>query len=158
VVRGRLLGINQKLKNQNIMLRLALLFSLLFTLNVAANSEKDAYTSELNSEFMEAQINQFEIEDTLFENFQDETLEVEDIEVIELEETADIDFDTKQYLPKRFNANKGIYDIDWNTTQLIEIDEEVELSFDTKRHLPKNFNPYKDMLKKNVNEVVVSLY
>ena len=137
------------------MYKLSLLFSLLITLTINAKTENlSAYNS--NSEFIALEINQFEIEQDVFSNVVDLTLNVDDIEVIELEEDVDINFDTTQYLPENFNALAGKNDIDWSIVELIDLEEEVTLGFNTKDYLPENFNPYHGMdCKQNV---VVSLY
>jgi hypothetical protein len=137
------------------MYRLSLLFSLLISLTINAKTENlSAYNS--NSEFIALEINQFEIEQDVFSNVVDLTLNVDDIEVIELEEDVDINFDTTQYLPENFNALAGKNDIDWSNVELIDLEEEVTLGFNTKDYLPENFNPYHGMdCKQNV---VVSLY
>lgn len=74
------------------------------------------------------------------------SLEVEDIYVIELEEEIEIGFDAKRYLPKDFNALKGMHDLDWSNIELIELEEDIELGFNPKKYLPKNFNPYKGLV------------
>jgi len=63
------------------------------------------------------------------------------IELVELEEDANLNFDTKVYLPSDFSA----YNIDWSTVNLVELEEDIELNFNTKAYLPKAFNPYKGM-------------
>ena len=42
----------------------------------------------------------------------------DDIEVIELEEDVDINFDTTQYLPENFNPLAGKNDIDWSKIEI----------------------------------------
>lgn len=126
---------------QNIMYRLTLLFSVLFVLNTNAkiSNNSDYFTSEKN-----------EIENLLFANVKDSnsiTLNVSDINVIELEEEAELGFDTNKFLPENFNAIKGKYDLDWSSIELIEIEEEVTIDFDTTMYLPYNFNPHASMLK-----------
>ena len=49
---------------------------------------------------------------------------ISDIVVYELEEEADICFDTAKYLPENFNALEGKYDIDWSKLALV--DEPIE--------------------------------
>lgn len=137
------------------MYRLSLLFSLLISLTINAKTE-NLSTYNSNSEFIVLEIDQFEIEQDVFSNVVDLTLNVDDIEVIELEEDVDINFDTTQYLPENFNALAGKNDIDWSNVELIDLEEEVTLGFNTKDYLPENFNPYHGMdCKQNV---VVSLY
>jgi hypothetical protein len=138
------------------MYRLSLLFSLLISLTINAKTENQSAYNNSNSEFIALEINQFEIEQDVFSNVVDLTLNVDDIEVIELEEDVDINFDTTQYLPENFNALAGKNDIDWSNVELIDLEEEVTLGFNTKDYLPENFNPYHGMdCKQNV---VVSLY
>ena len=138
------------------MYRLSLLFSMLITLTINAKPENHNDYNNSNLEFIALEINQFELEQNLFLNFVDLTLNAEDIEVVELEEEVELGFDTTRYLPENFNALSGKNDIDWSKIELIELEEEVELGFDTKDYLPENFNPYQGMdCKKNV---VVSLY
>ena len=137
------------------MYKLSLLFSLLITLTINAKTENlSAYNS--NSEFIALEIDQFELEQTVFSDLLDTTLNVEDIVVEELEEDVEINFDTTDHLPEDFNALEGKNDIDWSEIELVELEEEVEIGFNTKDYLPENFNPYHGMdCKQNV---VVSLY
>lgn len=138
------------------MYRLSLLFSMLITLTINAKTENHSDYNNSNLEFIALEIDQIEMELNVFSDFTDLTLNVEEIEVVELEEEVDINFDTTQYLPVNFNALAGKNDIDWSKVQLIELEEEVELGFNTENYLPENFNPYQGMdCKQNV---VVSLY
>jgi hypothetical protein len=138
------------------MYRLSVLFSLLITLTISAKTESHSDFNNSALEFISLEIDQFELEQNVFLELNDRTLNVEDIEVVELEEEVDINFDTAQYLPENFNVLAGKNNIDWSKIELIELEEEVELGFNTKDHLPENFNPYQGMdCKKNV---VVSLY
>ena len=107
----------EKIKNQNIMYSIALLFSMLLTLNATAF--------------------------TNIENVITDDLDITTIEVIEIEEEVVLDFDTKKYLPEGFNALKGKDDLDFSTIEIIEIEEEVVLDFDTKQYLPEGFNALK---------------
>ena len=69
---------------------------------------------------------------------------INDIVIYEVEEEADICFDTEKYLPENFNALKGKYDIDWSKMDLVdEPEDELEFDFDTKAYLPENFNALK---------------
>lgn len=137
------------------MYKLSLLFSLLITLTINAKAETSNELSNLNLEFISLETNQFDLELEIFSNLDEAILNVEDIEVIELEEDVEINFDTKDHLPNDFNALAGKNDIDWSKIELVELEEEVELGFNTKDYLPKNFNPYKGIECKS--EVVVCL-
>lgn len=138
------------------MYRLSLLFSLLITLTINAKTENRSEFTSSTLEFISLEIEQFELEQTVFSDLLDTTLNVEDIEVVELDEDIEINFDTTDHLPKDFNALEGKNDIDWSEIELVELEEEVEIGFNTKNYLPKNFNPYQGMdCKQNV---VVSLY
>ena len=137
------------------MYKLPLLFSLLITITINAKTETSTEFSNSSLEFITLKINQFELEDNLFSDLQDVTLNIEDIEVFELEEDIQIAFDTTEYLPKNFNVLAGKNDIDWSKVELIEIEEEIELGFDPKDYLPMGFNPYRGMDFKH--EVVVCL-
>lgn len=138
------------------MYKLSLLFSLLITLTINAKTENESAYNNSNSEFIALEIDQFEIEENVFSNLVDITLNVDDIEVVELEEDVEINFDTTDHLPEDFNALEGKNDIDWSEIELVELEEEVEIGFNTKNYLPENFNPYQGMdCKQNV---VVSLY
>ncbi|MCH6575350.1 MAG: hypothetical protein IH795_09125, partial [Bacteroidetes bacterium] len=77
------------------------------------------------------------------------------IELVELDEEVEFNFNPKNYLPEGFNALKGKHDLDWNTIELVELDEEIEFNFDTNDYLPNNFNPYKGM---NSNNALACLY
>lgn len=138
------------------MYRLSLLFSLLITLTINAKTENHSEFNSSTLEFISLEIEQFELEQTVFSDLLDTTLNVEDIEVVELEEDVEINFDTTDHLPEDFNALEGKNDIDWSEIKLVELEEEVEIGFNTKNYLPENFNPYQGMdCKQNV---VVSLY
>jgi len=137
------------------MYRLTLLFSLLITLTIYAKTENSSEFNNSSLEFITLKLNQFELEDNMFLDLEDLTVNVEDIEVFELEEDIQIAFDTTEYLPKNFNVLAGKNDIDWSKVELIELEEEIELGFDTKDYLPMGFNPYRGMDFKH--EVVVCL-
>ena len=96
----------EKIKNQNVMYSIALLFSMLLTLNATAF--------------------------TNIENVITDDLDITTIEVIEIEEEVVLDFDTKKYLPEGFNALKGKDDLDWSKIELVEIEEDLELNFHSK--------------------------
>jgi hypothetical protein len=137
------------------MRKLAVICSVLLSLNAVANAYN---TPEFMEDIIEENTLQYELEQTLFENFDDLTLEVDDIDVVELEEVVSISFDTSAYLPERFNPKKGMHDVDWNTIDLIELEEELEFGFDTKAYLPKGFDPHKQMNTTKKETIVVSLY
>ena len=140
------------------MKKLAFLFSALLALNAAANTQINLNDPIELQGYMESEIEQFELEQTLFETPSVATLNVEDIQLVELEESVEINFDTTAYLPERFNANLGMHDVDWNEVQLVELEEDVDLGFDPKKYLPKNFNAKKGMKTSENKMIVVSLY
>ena len=125
------------IKNNRIYL-FTFIFSILFSLNASTrtNTEYDTINNGWDNE-------RHILEKTLFTKIDEasnETIEINDIDVIELEEEVELDFDTATYLPENFNALEGKNDLDWDTIELIEIEEEVELGFDTTKYLPKGFN------------------
>jgi hypothetical protein len=122
------------------MYKLPLLFSLLITITINAKTETSTEFSNSSLEFITLKINQFELEDNLFSDLQDVTLNIEDIEVFELEEDVEITFDTTEHLPENFNELVGKNDIDWSEVELVVLEEDVEIAFDTTEYLPKNFN------------------
>lgn len=130
------------------------MFIMLITLTVNAET-KTSSEFNFNSEFITLETNQFDLELEIFSDFE-ESLKVEDIEVVELEEDIEINFDTTEYLPENFNALAGKNDIDWSKVELVELEEDIELGFNTEDYLPKNFDPYQGMDCKK--DVVVSLY
>ena len=69
---------------------------------------------------------------------------------IELEEDVEINFDTKKYLPNRFNVYKGLHDIDWKLIEVVELEEDIELGFNNQNNLPE-IN-----CKSNTNAIIVS--
>ena len=124
-----------KAKDHNIMFSLVLLFSMLLTLNATANTNRTKDT-----------LSEYTLNKILFANNENVTtndLDVSTIEIIEIEEEVVLNFNTKQYLPKGFNALKGKDDLDFSTIEIIEIEEDVVLNFDTKQYLPKDFNALK---------------
>lgn len=104
------------------MYKLALLFSVLITLNANVKINNDS--NEFNNE-------ESELEKILFVNIEDssfESIEINSIEVIEIEEEVELCFDTANYLPKDFNALKGMNNLDWASIELIEIEKELHLN------------------------------
>ncbi|MFD0799191.1 hypothetical protein ACFQZJ_17075 [Maribacter chungangensis] len=73
------------------------------------------------------------------------TINVNDIDLIEIEEELELGFDTDQYLPEGFNPYARMFATNENMG-LIEVDEEIELGFNTAAYLPEGFNPYKGMI------------
>ena len=114
------------------MKRLVIIISMFLALNINAKQQfSEAEYSLLISEFIELENEIFDLEQIVFEDITTtQSLKVEDIEVIEIDEDIEINFDTKKYLPERFNAFKGMYDIDWSKVELVEIEEEVDLNKD----------------------------
>lgn len=137
------------------MTRLAIIFSmfLAFNLNARTQMTEEDYAN-LNYEYLNLENEKFDIEQLVFEDIYSITskVKVEDVVVIELEEEVNINFDTKKHLPERFNAFKGMHDIDWNTVELVEIEEDVDLGCHSKNQLP-TINT-----KSNSEAIIVSRY
>ncbi|NNK82249.1 MAG: hypothetical protein HKO92_03915 [Flavobacteriaceae bacterium] len=112
------------------MKRLVIIISMFLALNINAKQQlSEGEYSALVSEFIELENEMFDLEQIIFADFTlTESLKVEDIKVIEIEEEVEINFDTKKYLPERFNAYKGMYDIDWSTVEIVEIEEDIDLN------------------------------
>ena len=121
-------------------------FIILFAL-VALNANANAETkNDPFSNFLSYEIEKIELEEELFGTpANNEVISVASIEVYEMEEEIELEFNTEQYLPEGFNAKEGMNEIDWNTIELYELEEELEIGFDTKAYLPNNFNPYRGM-------------
>ncbi len=122
------------------MYKLALFFSMLLTLNANANSDK---SSDICSECPNENFEECTLSKILFTNNdlnEANNLDISTIEIVEIEEEVEINFDTKRYLPIGFNALKGKDDINWNTIEVVEIQEDVEINFDTKLYLPRGFD------------------
>ena len=131
--------------------RLVLLFSVLITLNATAKINNNS--NEFNSE-------ESELEKILFVNIEDssfESIDINSIEVIEIEEEVELGFDTANYLPKDFNALKGMHDLDWASIELVELEEEIEICFDTAKYLPKDFNALKDISDSDSHKIQLVL-
>jgi len=134
------------------------ILSLAFLL--AINTLASATNNYVFPSYLSLEFEKMNIEDKIFNSSEvtainnQEILTVDSIEVIELEEESDIDFDTAKYLPEGFNALDGKNDINWDEIELVELNEEVKLGFDTKDYLPKDFNPYKGMHCKTTVAVV----
>ena len=130
------------------MYKLALLFTVFFALNATAkiNNDSNNLNIDINSEEYELEKLLFiKMEDSTFENF-----DINSIEVIEIEDEVELNFNPKDYLPEGFNALKGMHDLDWSTIELVELEEEVEFDFNPKDYLPNNFDPNKGMYSNNV--------
>ena len=137
------------------MYKLSLLFIMLITLTVNAETKTSSELSNSNLEFITLETNKLDLEFEIFSDLYDQPLAVEDIVVVELEEDIIINFDTTEHLPENFNALAGKNDIDWSKVELIELEEDIELGFNPKDYLPNNFNPYRGM--DFTKEVVVCL-
>ncbi len=74
---------------------------------------------------------QYNLEELLFSIVEDPTynhLNISDIDVIEIDETVAINFDTQSHLLAKFNALQGMNDLDWNTIELMKREEGIELN------------------------------
>ena len=132
---------------------LVIIFSMFLALNVTAKTQMtDEDYSTINIEYVTLENEMFDVEQVVFEDFYntEEEVNVSDINVVELEEEVEINFDTKKYLPERFNAYKGMHDIDWNTVKLVELEEDVELESNNQNSLPEI------KCKSNTNSIIVS--
>ena len=122
------------------MKNLVIIFSMFLVLNVTAKTQITAEDySNMNIEYVIFENEMFDIEQVVFEDFYNIVVEVNvnDINVVELEDEVEINFDTKNYLPERFNAHKGMHDIDWNTIKLVELEEDVDLGLNIQNRLPE---------------------
>ena len=133
---------------------LVIIFSMFLALNVTAKTQMtDEDYSTINIEYVTLENEMFDVEQVVFEVFYntEEEVNVSDINVVELEEEVEINFDTKSHLPERFNAFKGMHDINWNSVELVELEEEeVDLGFNNQNSLPE-IN-----CKSNANAIIVS--
>lgn len=131
--------------------RLILLLAAFIAFNANALSEEIPDDTKNNYKTLE----QLNIEAILFESndYGNDYFDLNSLEVIEIEEEININFDIKKYLPENFNALAGMYDLNWDTIELVEIEEEVELEFDTKKYLPNNFNALAGMHDLNWNAI-----
>jgi len=113
---------------------------MILALNVTAKTQMTAEDySSINMEYLTLENEIFDVEQFVFEDFYNivEEVNVDDINVVELEEEVEINFDTNNYLPERFNAHKGMHDIDWNTIKLVELEEDVDLGLNIQNRLPE---------------------
>ena len=132
---------------------LVIIFSMFLAFNVTAKTQMTAEDySTINIEYVTLENEKFDLEQIVFEDFYSivEEVKIDDINVVEVEEEVEIDFDTKNYLPKRFNPHKGMHDIDWSTVELVELDEDVDLGLNTQNSLPEL------ECKSNANAILVS--
>lgn len=81
-----------------------------------------------------------------------EQLPIEDITYIEPTDDVELGFDTSEYLPKGFDAYKGM-DTDVEEIVFIEKEEEIDLGFNTAKYLPIGFDAYSGM-EIDLNEVI----
>lgn len=83
--------------------------------------------------YITAETDRIELEEDLF-GFQlndDEIVSVLSIDLFELEEEIELDFDTKEYLPANFDPYKGMNRLNWDNIPLYEVEEEIDLDFTT---------------------------
>lgn len=124
------------------MLRLALFFSLLFGVNTATKAEKNTVYTQPYSEASELMIEQLDLETNLFVKESVDVADLTKLEVVQVEEEIEINFDVYNYLPLGFNPLAGKNDVNWDDLKLIEVEEDVELEFDPHLYLPNGFDPY----------------
>jgi hypothetical protein len=116
-----------------------LILFVLFTFSVNANVEPKETPMD---NFIAGQIETLELELGLFGTpINDGIISIESIQVLEIEEEIQFDYDTSEYLPLNFNANEG-KNLDWSSIELLEVEEDVKFNFNVKAHLPSDFNPY----------------
>lgn len=72
------------------------------------------------------------------------TLDINEIDYVELEAEIDLGFEPSDYLPLGFNAYEGM-DLDLDDIIYVEEEEDFDLGFDTAAYLPKGFNAYEGM-------------
>ena len=126
------------------MLRLSILLVTFFTFSISTNATTN---KEPDNDYLSLEIEKIELEEALFSSLEfPEIVSVDSIELYEVEEEVVLPSNTEKYLPNNFVANKGIYDLDWNTIELVEVEEEIDLGLNPKDYLPKNFNPYKGLV------------
>ena len=119
-----------------------LMLFVLFAFSANANVEPKEIPMD---NFISVQIETMELELELFgTTTNEEIISIASVDVFEVEEDPNFDFDASEYLPLNFNAQEGM-NLDWNNIELIEVEEEVEFEFDVKAYLPCGFNPYKGM-------------
>jgi len=112
-----------------------LILIVLFAFSANANVEPKETPMD---DFISEQIESLELELELFGTpINDGIINIQSINVYELEEEVNFDYNTSEYSPLNFDAN-----LDWNNIELLEIEEEVEFNFNVKAHLPIDFNPY----------------
>ncbi len=124
------------MKKVSILTGIGLLSLVLFSFNGKDKCEKEessAYT-ELQQPFLNA----------LPADTNPTTLNINEIDYVELEAEFDLGFDTADYLPLGFNAYEGI-DFDLDDIVFVEEEEDIDLGFDTANYLPKGFNAYEGM-------------
>ena len=71
-------------------------------------------------------------------NTDKEKFDINSIKYIEDDMDFDLGFDTADYLPEDFDANKSYFDLNW----IDYIEEEFIIDMDTKQYLPIGFDPY----------------
>ncbi|WP_445956020.1 hypothetical protein [Yeosuana sp.] len=132
------------------MIKSAIIFCTLSSLNatIITNENSDNVISECENliECNKLTIEENNLRTLLFSsdfNEESKILDWNAVELFEVEEEVELNFDTKTYLPENFNPLKGKNNLDWNTIKLVEVEEEVDLGFDTKDYLPVNFNALK---------------
>lgn len=117
------------------MKQITLILALFISLQITANNKGDQNYSYLNASYIEAEIEVLELEQDIFSNFDvQDTIEVEDIVVYELEEDVEI-----------ADQNNSENSLQVSDIKVLELEEDIDLGFDTKMYLPKGFNPYKGM-------------
>lgn len=141
------------LKPKNMIRNLILMMFVLFAFNANANTENNRNPLY---DFISHEIEKLELEQELFGDVNIiEALCIASIEVYELEEEVNLDFNTANYLPVGFEARAGLSEIDWTGLKLVELEEEVEFDFEIKAYLPEGFDPYKGMNCTNETEMII---
>ncbi len=119
-----------------------LILFVLFAFSANANIEPIENPMDI---IISVQIETLELELELFgTTTKEEIISISSVDVYEVVEDLNFDFDTSEYLPLNFNVQEGM-NLDWSSLELIELEEDVEFEFDVKAYLPCGFNPYQGM-------------
>lgn len=102
----------------------------LFMLGISGSAQID---TDPFYKYISDQTIKLELEEELFgfQNNNEEIISILSLDIYEVEEELELNFNTADYLPANFNAEKGMNKLNWNKIPLYEVEEELDLNLNS---------------------------
>lgn len=107
------------------------IFASIFALFMTAISGSAQNGCETFENFLAMETERLELEDELFgfQNDNNEIISINYLDLYEVEEEIELDFDTRKFIPSNFDPYKGMNKLNWDSIPLYEVEEEIELDY-----------------------------